>query len=273
MSNLKFICIHPNFNPNIINKFNETIFKLLNDNKLNQWNDDVKDLIDDIESFTIDINNDDPGNYIESYYKNQIDKNITLNQYYNISPFDIVDDDTYSIMITSSFFNDSTYLKKLSDEQQKRQFNLMASNMAKYYNNGLAIFGDVFIIKMSKIYYHMLFEKEITFCEKIYSNYNKFDLISTLGRVYNIQVYVKPMNKILYHPRDILNKYIIDHQYELINNKIIKIKHQDLEIYIKITEPLPDSHDYILSMATQSENKSNQYYFIDISQNDITKLT
>jgi hypothetical protein len=271
MPTFNFIRIKPNFDQSLINKFNDSVIKILDDDKFNRWNESVQDLISEFDQYVISVKSDDPGNCIAEFYKSQIDDKYKITQYYDIVPFD-VKNNYYTIMLTNVLYNDSTYLQQINEESRKNNFNLIASNMTRFYNNSSAIFGDVFIIKMSKEYYHLLFEKEIEYSDKIYDNFNNFDLVETFTNLNQVKIYAKPMNKIMYHPRDILNKYIKENGYEIICDDIIKIKHQALEIYIKVTEPLPNGCDYVMSMSNSSDNKIKLYYCINIEQCDVLKI-
>jgi len=288
-----FIKIKPNSDKNINSVLSENILKLLNINNCNINNcnisiDSTSDMIDIIEEYIIEISNEDPIKYINSYFAN-INKLDDLEQFYDVQAINKTDN-TYNLLLVNNYLNTPSMIDNLSDIVKQNNFNLIASSLSQYYNNSIAIFGDAFLININSSYFEILEniainkqdqdkldEKKILTLEstlskytKIYYDYKYYNLFCSMADIYFINIYVQPLNKTVIYCRGILNTIIQDYtskdKLDIINKNIIKINYNDLILYIKITDILPNSHNHIILMI---DDTSDSYYLTNIQNNDI----
>jgi hypothetical protein len=291
--NIKFIQIKPNSNNDINNIFNETTLKLATNDELNMWNPIVEDIIDDINDYICQINNDDPISYINNYFKSQqAPDELVLNDQSNSNYYEIFSYDTnltnqqYLIMLIDRSLNSSTHIKNLSESEKKSKFNLTASTLIKYYSNSKAIFGDVFIIGITKDYLDLLNniielkEKNLNITEeelkldlfkKIYWDFNYIDLFNSSVSVNYVKIFISQSNAHIYYQRNILDNFIKNSKYEIIkSSNIITCVHDDLQLYMKFTDQLPNSHYNIINMVNYQTNKDDiNLYLVNITKTDI----
>jgi len=223
------------------------------------------DMINELNNIIIIHNLDDPIKYINLYFEQ---KNVNLEQKYNILAYDI-NLDIYYIMFVDILYNNSNFLSSLNDEERNSNFNIIASNLAKHYNNSLAIFGDVFIIGINKKYYDN--DGENNNKMEIY-DFTKDNLIDSFTNINFVKILIKPNNNIIAYNRDILNSYIENNKYELLENNIIKCNHNNIIIYIKFCETLKDSFKNILYSMPDSIKSKDNIYLINLLDNDIDFL-
>ena len=128
-----FIQIKPNSDKNIDSIISETIHKSLIQNNLNMSNDSIVDLIEISENYIIELFDEDPVKYINSYFANinKIDKEI---QFYEILTINKTDN-KYNLLLINNVLNSAN---NLSDDVRKNNFNLIASGLSQYYNNSIA---------------------------------------------------------------------------------------------------------------------------------------
>lgn len=270
-NDITFIQIKPNSDKIINSKLIDSTQKLLNNNQLNAWNNDVEDLLDDITNYVKVIKTDSPIKYIVDFFKDQVTELNNLNQYYDIIPFDVcLKDNKYSIMLTNTIINTPSYIQKLSEDNQKKFFNLTASNLTKFYSNSKAIFGDVFIIKISKTYYDM-FLKGVNNTGDIYYDFKPFNLIESIASVYYVKIYSSQTNSLINYSREILDGFIRNQKYNIILSNILEIQHQDMKLYIKFSDCLPDSCNYIMSMVGKQSNYMD-FYLVNLDDDDMIKI-
>lgn len=273
---INFLQIKPNSNNELNSIIIETSRKLLNSNNLTYWNNDVKDIIDELDDVIKIHINDDPISFINQYFKKI--NNIDVQQQYDIIPFNISNTlDRYHIMLVNNIINVPSYIQKLSVQEQKNNFNLLASSLLKFHSNSIAVFGDVFIIGISKEYYDKLIKDvkiENVDINNIYFSFKHFDLIEIFANIYFVKIYAKPINTIIFYSRDILNSYIKDHKHKNIITNIIELQHNDMKLYIKICDALPESHNCIMTLVNkQEENEQyNNFYIINLSHDDIENI-
>jgi len=159
---------------------------------------------------------------------------------------------------------------------RKNNFNLIASGLSQYYNNSIAIFGDVFLININSSYFDTLekintdnSESKLLTYDSIYYNYKLIDLFNSIANIYYVNIYVQPLNKTMIYSRGILNNHIQNNKPTSIINNIIQINYLDMKLFIKITDILPNSHNYVMLMI---QHESNNYYLTNILNNDIELL-
>ena len=214
---------------------------------------------------------DDPISYITSYFLN-INANINTEQKYNIFSYDCSGDIIY-LMFCDSLLNNKTYLTSLDTEHIENKFNLIASELIKYYNNNIAIFGNVFILGMNKSFYKKYDKQDNK--EKINDICYKFNyenLIHSLINVNYIKILVKPNNNIITYNRTILLSFLENNNYELCDNNIIKCNHNNNLIYIKYSDPLPDSFNEVLKTSNTDVYNKHNYYLINLLDDEIKEL-
>jgi len=293
---MHFLQIKPNSDKNIDSILNESILKILNSNQLMITQDSIADMSELIEDYCLEISKDDPILYINSFFAN-INKIENINedhQFYDILAIN-KSDDKYNLLLINNHLNNNYVLNQLSNEERTSNFNLTASSLSQYYNNSNAIFGDVFLISINSSYYNLL-EKitsvkndaddkniseeliessiskiytKLNSYNTIYYNYRLIDLFKTMADIYYINIYVQPLNKTMLYSRGILNNYIQNNKPKIITDQLIQITYNDLILYIKITDILPNSHNHIVIMI---KNESDNYYLCNITNNDIELL-
>ena len=277
-----FIQIKPNSDKYIDSVLSETILKLLKSNDLNITNESISDMIELVEENIIELSNNDPIQYINSFFAN-INKTNEDKQFYDILAINRFTD-KYQLLLVNNYLNIASMVSNLTDNERKTNFNLIASSLSQYYNNSTAIFGDVFLISIDSSYYNILekisslteenkdtskLESSLLNYNTIYYNFKFIDLFNTMANIYYINIYVRPLNNIMIYSRGILNNYILNNKPILITNNIIRIDYLDMQLYIKITDILPNSHNHIILMI---KNESDNYYLTNITTNDIELL-
>ena len=285
-----FIKIKPNSDKYIDCVLFDNILKILNINNFNLPQESTLDMIDLAEDYITEINVDDPIEYINSYYAS-INNSESNTQYYDILTINKTDD-KYNLLLVNSYLNIPSMLSELSDSYREINFNLIASSISQYYNNSVAIFGDVFIININSKYFNVLeqindlkqkedhkidevsnLELILSKYKTVYYDYKYYDLFSSMASIYYIHIYVKPLNKKMIYGRGILNNLIkkqnTDKKLNIINLNIIQIEYNNMMLFIKIDEILPNSQNHInLIVGDTSDN----YYLTNILNNDIELL-
>lgn len=276
-----FIQIKPTTRKNVSDIIIDNVTKIINSKHLVYWNEDVKNLIDDLNDHIILHKEIDPVLYIDNFFKSHIRGNTNVDSFYNVIPFDIISEENkYVIMFTNNIINTSSYLNELSENDKNNLFNPIASSLIKYYSNNVAIFDDIFILSISKKYYDEI--NKIGTCnfkelKDIYYDYNPFNMLQSYARLYFIKIYIKQMNDTMYYSREILDNYVKNNKYKLSNN-IIELCHENLILYIKCCGLLPNSHQDIMSgininQSTQIKNENvGTFYLTDITEEDIKKI-
>jgi hypothetical protein len=268
MNIIEFLEIKTNNNKNISDFLIETINKALINNNLNQ------NIIDDIEFELNDIvikhNNNEPISFINDFYKknySNIDFSYNDN-FYDFIPYDYYDD-KINLLFVDKLLNSTDYINKLDNHNHKLSFNLLASVISKYNNNSSAIFGNIFILTIDKQFYEQIYkENNYEFTNNIYYSFNIFNFIKSIVNIYFVKIYVKKQsnidNNIYYYSREILDNYIKTIDKEILENKYIKCLHNDMYLYIKFSDPIVNSHYYILNSID-----NNNYYLISLNNKDI----
>ena len=258
-----FIHIKPNsnkdFDANIVNQ----VYKELNstDNLLFK-HDNIDDLVDIVEDYIVELNNNEPIVYISNILKN-----------YDILPIN-KSNNKYNLLIVSSRLNNPHMLATMSDEEKQQSFNLVCSSLVQFYNKNQVIFGDAFIINIDSTIYNKIMSDQseqstnIEIDNSIYFNYKFIDLFQTIADIHYIQIYVKPLNKTVLYSRNIINLYLEQNKPKEITDSIISIEYDSLILYIKYTEILPESHNHILRQTTNQDLK----YLTNILNEDIVKI-
>ena len=288
-----FIKIKPNSDKYIDCVLSDNLLKLLNVNNFNLPIDSTTDMIDLTEDYIVEISNNDPIQFINSYFAD-INKSAETKQNYDILTINKTDE-RYNLLLINSYLNIPSMISEFSDEYREENFNLIASSLSQYYNNSVAIFGDVFIININSDYYDILenitdikeqekpddtnkckiseLELLLNKYRTIYYDYKYYDLFYTMSNIYYVFIYVQPLNKKMVYSRGILNNIIKKHatnnKLNIINSNIIQIEYNDMILYVKIDEILPNSHNHIIIMTG---NTSDNYYLTNILNNDIEIL-
>ncbi len=276
---MHFLQIKPNSDKYIDSVLADTILKLLKSDNLNISNESVSDMIELCEDYISELSNDDPIQYINSYYAN-INKTDEIKQYYDIMAIN-KSGNVYNLLLINNYLNISSMVSMLTDDERASKFNLIASSLTQYYNNSMAIFGDVFIISIDSSYYDLLeimkddnkkkteIEYTLSTYKTIYFNFKFIDLFRTIASIYYINIYVLPLNQTVIYSRGILNNYVATNKPTIMTNNIIMIEHSGLKLYMKITDILPNSHNHIILMIKAD---SDNYYLTNITNNDIELL-
>jgi hypothetical protein len=282
---INFLQLKPNSDNNIISRSLEIMHKLLSNNSFYSTSDDLEDLIIDIDDHIKCHNLTDPITFINNFFKNQ-NNNQSHNQSHNQNEkyYDILSyncsDNKYNLMLINNQINNPSYLKNLKDTEQKKLFNLLGSSITKYYTNSEAIFGDVFFINIDKKYYDTLLKIDSAEnINQIYSNVSVFNLFEYWASTSYIKIYENTCKKFVYYSREYFNNFlknITKNNMNILDNNIIKIKYEQVELYTKYDESLPNSHNYILNMINKETLDSesqiedvNNYYFTNIKEVDI----
>ena len=260
-----FLQIKPNSDKYAEGILSETILKLLNSNNFNPQNDSISDMTELIEEHVIELSHDSPMNYINSFYIDANKLDIKLDSY-NVLCLNKTGNN-YHLLLIDRYLNDNTQLIKLSDDEKKAQFNLIGSSISQYYNNNIAIFGNVFLIHMDCFCYDNLnnLDKSLKI-NNIYNNYKFYNLFELIADVYFINIYVKELNKIMVYSRSIINNYLSTNKPVDVLKNIIKITYNNLTLFIKTSDHLVDSHSHIISMTNDS------YYLSNILVSDIEEI-
>jgi hypothetical protein len=114
---------------------------------------------------------------------------------------------------------------------------------------------------------------------QIYSNVSIFNLFEYWASTHYVKIYENTCKKIVYYSREFLNNFlknITKNDMNIINNNIIKIKYEQVELYVKKDEPLPGSHNNILNIINREKldnelqnDDVNNYYLSNITELDI----
>lgn len=276
---MHFIQIKPNSDKYIDSVISDTILKLLKSDNLNISNESVSDMIELCEDYVSELSNDDPIQYINSYFAN-INKTDEIKQYYDIMAIN-KSSNVYNLVLINNYLNISSMVNMLTDNERSSNFNLIASSLTQYYNNSMAIFGDVFMISIDSSYYDLLeiikeddkktteIEYTLSTYKTIYFNFKFIDLFRSIASIYYINIYVLPLNQTVIYSRGILNNYIANNKPTIMTNNIIMIEHSEMKLYMKITDILPNSHNHIILMIKAD---SDNYYLTNITNNDIELL-
>jgi len=276
---MHFLQIKPNSDKYIDSVLADTILKLLKSDNLNISNESVSDMIELCEDYISELSNDDPIQYINSYFAD-INKTDEIKQYYDIMAIN-KSGTVYNLLLINNYLNISSMVSMLTDDERASKFNLIASSLTQYYNNSMAIFGDVFMISIDSSYYDLLeimkddnknkteIEYTLSTYKTIYFNFKFIDLFRTIASIYYINIYVLPLNQTVIYSRGILNNYITTNKPTIINNNIIMIEHTGMKLYMKITDILPNSHNHIILMIKAD---SDNYYLTNITNHDIELL-
>jgi hypothetical protein len=279
---ISFLQLKPNSDKNINSIINETVFKLLSTNDLSISSDKVDYLIIDIEDFFIKNKNTDPIKYVNDFFKQSIPSSsddMTIN--YDIISFDKTNTDSnqskYHLMLINNKLNASTFVKNLSEDEQKKQFNLLASTLVSSYTNSLAIFGDVFLISINSEYYDLLLK--IDEIEKKLSEIEKSDEIEKSAKTDELSGTDK-LKAIISLELDKKNQKLcsfknIYYDYNLINY----LESVGSVSYVKIYEKLSnkavyysrsDLQNFVSSTKHQAINSDKAYFIrIDHEQKEI----
>lgn len=286
-----FVKIKTNSNKDFCANICEKIIKYLQTDKFYSHDDDVQDLIEDFDDIITINKSNDPATFINKHFKNEDNKESDSNNNYTVTPYYTHNSDQIFLLLTNSLLNSSGYMEKKTESEQKKEFNLIASDLTKYYSNNVAIFGDVFIISMNREYFTILdkamdsdkYDDIINkFNKQIYYSIDLFNFIESYANVHYVKIYVKPTNNIIVYSRDILEKYIKSSQYqhEKIKNNLIKCSHEKLVLYIKYTESPINSCYYNIDKALVTNpdiyNNSSgldNLYFTNITNSDILFIT
>jgi hypothetical protein len=298
---ISFLHIKPVSDKNIIQLIDDTVFKLSNSNSLNYSNDAVEDLLIDLEDCIMvktAINHIEwINNYFKGKYESVIsDQTQTQTQYYDIMSFDSDNEkNIYYLLITDRIINSSGFMEKKTATEQKNSFNLIGSTLSKYYSNNGVIFGDVFLTAIDKNYYDILleidqlneknmdttvFEKQLSQINKLYIPTKPFDFVKSFANVHYLKIFTMPDKKVHIYKREIIDSYLKSDTttYSRLDSKssILKLNFENMHIYTKYTDVLPNSHSTILNIInTQSDSTtsvSNNFYLTNLSDDDINKI-
>jgi len=267
---MQFIQIKPNNDKNLNQILLDHSHKLASPSEYEYYYELKKDFITALKSSDsiIEHKMDDPINYINNYFEEK-NKNISLDQKYKILAYDIKDDNILYIMIIDVLLNNNTYNISLPEDIIMENANIIASNMVKYYNNSLAILGDVFIIGIDKNIYESDNKKKVN-NKNVYYNFDINLFVESFTNINYIKIMLKPNNNIIVYNREILESYLENNNYEIINeHNLLKFNHNNNTIYVKFCDTLIDSYKNILFSMPDSVKCKNNIYYINITNQDI----
>lgn len=270
MNKISFIHIKPNSNKEHFNQLNELTLKLANSTNPSHINEELDNINELFEDVIIQKSEIDPITYINSFYSDNNNKN------YDIMSYDMLND-KYHLLIYNNLLNSTSYLSSLDDDKRKQEFNLIASGLIKYYDASTALFGDVFILSIDKSYYDLLLNLDrnrdiellLNKYNKIYYDFKLYELITSYININYIKLFAKPLNNTYIYPRDMINGLL--NKYELIENNLIKILNNNLELFVKVSNPLPNSHYQIMDSMPEYKT-SDEFYLTNITEDDILFL-
>ncbi len=285
-----FIKIKPNSDKYIDCVLADNMLRLLNMNDFNLPIESNTDMIDLIEDYIVELSMNDPIQFINSYFASINCSDLSM-QYYDILTINKTDD-KYNLLLVNNNLNIPSMISEFTDTFREKNFNLIASSLSQYYNNSVAIFGDVFLININKDYYDILeninnikqkdnnnnddindLELVLSKYKNIYYDYKYYNLFNSMTNIYYVNIYVQPLNKKVIYSRGILNniiqKYVSSNKLNIINSNIIQIFYSDMIMFIKIDDILPNSHNHIVLMIGDI---SDNYYLTNILNNDIEIL-
>lgn len=280
---ISFVKIKTNSDKDFCTNISEKIIKFLQTDKLYSYDDDVQDLIEDFDNIITIHKSNDPVTVINNHFRNKEESKDDVNNY-TVTPYYTYNSDQIYLLLTNSLSNSSGYMEK-KETEMKKEFNLIASDLTKYYSNNSVIFGDVFIISMNKEYFTILDKAMETdkyndiiknFSKQIYYNVDLFNFIESYANVHYIKIYVETTKNITVYSRDILEKYIksSEYKYEKIKNNLIKCKHDNLVLYIKYMDSPINSYYYNIDKAFGNNSSSlDNLYFTNITNSDIIFIT
>lgn len=280
---ISFVKIKTNSDKDFCTNISEKIIKFLQTDKLYSYDDDVQELIEDFDNIITIHKSNDPVTVINNHFRNKEESKDDVNNY-TVTPYYTYNSDQIYLLLTNSLSNSSGYMEK-KETEMKKEFNLIASDLTKYYSNNSVIFGDVFIISMNKEYFTILDKAMETdkyndiiknFSKQIYYNVDLFNFIESYANVHYIKIYVETTKNITVYSRDILEKYIksSEYKYEKIKNNLIKCKHDNLVLYIKYMDSPINSYYYNIDKAFGNNSSSlDNLYFTNITNSDIIFIT
>jgi hypothetical protein len=274
MNKISFIHIKPNSNKEHFNLINDNVFKIANSYDSSFINKEIENIIDDLQDILVLKTEVNPILYINTFYNNKYNNNNEKS--YDIMSYDKIND-RYYLLIYDNLLNSSKYLSLLDDNIRNKEFNLLGSNLIKCYSNTV-LFGDLFVLSIDRSYYDLLLNLDknrdiellLNKYNKIYFDITLYDLIISYKNTNYIKIYVKSLNNTYIYQKDIINA-LITINYELIPNNIIKINNNNLDIYVKKADILPDSHHQILE-SIKDYNLNNEFNLVNISEEDILYL-
>ena len=274
MNKISFIHIKPNYNRELVDQINNNIFKIANLSDSSIINKEIENITDDLDEIIILINNLDPVSYINNFFNNKYD--IKSEKSYDIMSYDRTENNYY-LLIYDNYLNSTKYLSSLTNEIRDKEFNLIGSNLIKSYTDTI-LFGDLFILSIDRSYYDLLLNldknKNIELLlknfNKIYYDITLYDFIMSYKNTYYIKIYVKSTNNIYIYQKYVINA-LININYQLIENNIIKIINNNIEIFVKISTPLPNSYHEVMN-SIKDYKTSEDFYLIDIKEEDILYL-
>jgi hypothetical protein len=312
MTDIEFIHIKPNSDKNINNGLLELLNKKLIEKISNVssswWNDTINDIYIDYNESFIECKSNDPVQFINNFFKSidrSIDRSINVESidksidFYDIISYDSDGEKLY-LMLVDKNKNSVGYMEKKNEVDRKKDFNLLASTLSKYHSNSIAIFGDVFLIAINKEYYIKLENTSSKIdtqnSDKDYEELNKFlviyynfkfnHLINSFANVNFIKIYsvIESENIIknsFIYSRDVLENIIKNPNIKSsifdISKSIVKFSYENTNLFIKYTNPLPNSHYAIINEINKSEiniSESNKYlYYINLFESDIIFLS
>jgi hypothetical protein len=268
----QFIHIKPN------NQYNSLITKLDDSIKNKLDNDDLIDIIEDIECIQI-VKNEEPIKYINNFFNSENNINydlVTIGTNY--------EKNQYYLLLSDKLINSTGYIKL---EDSLKNVNMFGSKIGAPFNHNLPIYGDVFIIAINKLYFHM-YDKmndlktnniEITkkhfqdleniVFDKIYYDYNINKLIDAYKNANFINIYSKTSNQIILYSRNFIEHFMRSNDSITVedNEPLVILKYDNQIMYLKYDEPLTNSSYHIADKIL--ERTYRNYYYVDIEPKNI----
>lgn len=213
----------------------ESLMKIITKQPFSMYNDDHTEIIEPIKKYIT----------VHSHYC----PNIIIHQKFNnrstIKPFAISDNlEYYYCIIFDDLLNNTQHV-------QLDTGNSIVSSLVSYVFKNHAIFGPVFVVGISKLYYDKNIATDTPYC-----NFKINDFVDNIINAKFVRVFTKCTGPI-YYLRDILDNYIQHNQslIKYLDNDFVNITYKDVLIIAKKKDPLP-------------ENVLN-FYLVNITDDDI----
>lgn len=177
---------------------------------------------------------------------------------------------TFILSINLPYYNILDKIDKIKEEQENREA------------NGQNVSDEQFNISMNELIEK--YTKQLNELSEIYYNFTSRHLIESFCNVCFVKIYAETNNctqkNIYIYSRDLLENFVNNaKQIDIIkSNSIIKLLHENTIIYVKYSNPLPNSHYAVINMINNNEttksdkNHKTNLYFINLTNSDIIFL-
>ena len=290
---ISFLHIKENSKKCIYDCLMENTFKIAKNNNSDVFTKLSEDIILETEDYIKILSDEEPIVYINNFFA-EVNKTSKSDQQYDILSYDKVitsNGSYYNLILSNSLLNSIGNIGKMPNDERVKKSNVISSALAKYYANSVALFGDIFIIRIDSSYYELLcklndnetkneteiknINSQLSTYTKIYYDFKIRDFIDSFTNVNYIKIFSQETNNVVIYSREILNAFIQNPKtdYNILGElNMITIHHNNMNIFVKYTEPFINSQNHIMKMVSNSNNNSNDdhsLYFVNISNDDI----